>query len=54
MNFEGGPITATIDPQRLSIPNVLQRADIFVLKIIAESFKRSPDLLQPHLGGLRQ
>ena len=42
MNFEGGPIRATIDPQRLSIPNVLQRADIFVLKIIAESFADRP------------
>jgi hypothetical protein len=42
MNFEGGPIRATIDPQRLSIPNVLQRADIFVLKIIAESFSDRP------------
>jgi hypothetical protein len=42
MNFEGGPIRATIDPQRLSIPNVLQRADIFVLKIIAESYADRP------------
>jgi hypothetical protein len=42
MNFEGGPIRATIDPQHLSIPNVLQRADIFVLKIIAESFAERP------------
>ena len=32
MNFEGGPIRATIDPQRLSITDVLQRADIFVLR----------------------
>jgi hypothetical protein len=42
MTFEGGPIRTTIDPQRLSIPNVLQRADIFVLKIIAESFAERP------------
>ena len=42
MNFEGGPIKATIDPQRLSIPNVLQRADIFVLKVIAESYGERP------------
>jgi hypothetical protein len=42
MNYEGGPIRTTIDPQRLSIPNVLQRADIFVLKIIAESFSERP------------
>jgi hypothetical protein len=42
MTFEGGPIKATIDPQRLSIPGVLQRADIFVLKVIAESFAERP------------
>jgi Protein O-mannosyl-transferase TMEM260-like len=42
MTFESGQIKATIDPQRLSVPNVLQRADIFVLKIIAESFKERP------------
>jgi len=42
MNFESGQIKATIDPQRLSVPNVLQRADIFVLKMIAESFKERP------------
>jgi hypothetical protein len=42
MTFESGQIRATIDPQRLSIPNLLQRADIFVLKIIAESFKERP------------
>jgi hypothetical protein len=42
MNFESGQIRATIDPQRLSVPNVLQRADILVLKIIAESFKERP------------
>ena len=54
MKFQGGPIRATIDPQRLSIPDVLQRADIFVLRMIAESFGRAADLLQPHVGGLRQ
>src|SRR5215204_5303234 len=42
MNFEGGPIRTTIDPQRLSIPNLLQSADIFVRKIIAESFAERP------------
>jgi hypothetical protein len=42
MNFEGGPIKATIDPQRLSIPGILQRADIFVLKVIAESYAERP------------
>jgi hypothetical protein len=42
MTFQGGPITATIDPQRLSIPNILQRADIFVLKVIAESYAERP------------
>jgi hypothetical protein len=42
MTFQGGPIKAVIDPQRLSIPNVLQRADIFVLKLIAEQFGQRP------------
>ena len=42
MTFQSGPIKATIDPQRLSIPSVLQRADIFVLKLIAESFGQRP------------
>jgi hypothetical protein len=42
MTFQGGPIKAVIDPQRLSIPNVLQRADIFVLKLIAEQFGERP------------
>jgi hypothetical protein len=42
MTFQSGPIKATIDPQRLSIPSVLQRADIFVLKLIAESFSQRP------------
>jgi hypothetical protein len=42
MTFQSGPIRATIDPQRLSIPSVLQRADIFVLKLIAESFAQRP------------
>jgi hypothetical protein len=42
MTFQSGPIRATIDPQRLSIPSVLQRADIFVLKLIAESFGQRP------------
>jgi hypothetical protein len=42
MTFQSGPIRATIDPQRLSIPSVLQRADIFVLKLIAESFSQRP------------
>jgi hypothetical protein len=42
MTFQGGPIKATIDPQRLSIPGVLQRADIFVLRMIADSFGERP------------
>jgi hypothetical protein len=42
MTFQGGPIKATIDPQRLSIPGVLQRADIFVLRMIADSFSERP------------
>jgi len=42
MTFQGGPIKATIDPQRLSIPGVLQRADIFVLRMIADDFGERP------------
>ena len=42
MIFQGGPIRATIDPQRLSIPGVLQRADIFVLRMIADGFGERP------------
>jgi hypothetical protein len=42
MTFQGGPIKANIDPQRLSIPGVLQRADIFVLRMIADSWNDRP------------
>jgi hypothetical protein len=42
MTFQGGPIKATIDPQRLSIQGVLQRADIFVLRMIAASYGERP------------
>ncbi|MBA3672575.1 MAG: hypothetical protein H0W68_11235 [Gemmatimonadaceae bacterium] len=42
MNFQGGPIKATIDPQRLSIPGVLQRADIFVLRMLADNYAERP------------
>ncbi len=42
MTFQGGPIKANIDPQRLSIPGVLQRADIFVLRMIADSYADRP------------
>jgi hypothetical protein len=42
MTFQGGPVKATIDPQRLSIPGVLQRADIFVLRMIADAFTERP------------
>jgi hypothetical protein len=42
MTFQGGPIRATIDPQRLSIAGVLQRADIFVLRMIADAFTERP------------
>ncbi len=42
ITFQGGPIKAVIDPQRLSIPGVLQRADIFVLRMIADSFGERP------------
>jgi hypothetical protein len=51
MTFKGGPITATIDPQRLSIPGVLQRADIFVLRMIADSFKERPIYLSRTSAG---
>jgi hypothetical protein len=51
MTFKGGPITATIDPQRLSIPGVLQRADIFVLRMIADSFKDRPIYLSRTSAG---
>ncbi len=39
---QGGPIKATIDPQRLSIPGILQRADIFVLRMIADAYPGRP------------
>ncbi|HEY2065039.1 MAG TPA: DUF2723 domain-containing protein [Gemmatimonadaceae bacterium] len=42
MTFQGGPFKAVIDPQRLSIPGVLQRADIFVLRMIADSYNERP------------
>jgi hypothetical protein len=42
MTFQGGPIKAVIDPQHLSIQGVLQRADIFVLRMIADSFGDRP------------
>ena len=51
MTFQGGPIKATIDPQRLSIPNVLQRADIFVLRMIADSFGERPIYLSRTSAG---
>ena len=51
MVFQGGPIKATIDPQRLSIPGVLQRADIFVLRMIADSFNDRPIYLSRTSAG---
>jgi hypothetical protein len=51
MTFKGGPITATIDPQRLSIPGVLQRADIFVLRMIADAYKERPIYLSRTSAG---
>ena len=51
MVFQGGPIKATIDPQRLSIPGVLQRADIFVLRMIADSWKDRPIYLSRTSAG---
>jgi hypothetical protein len=51
MVFQGGPIKATIDPQRLSIPGVLQRADIFVLRMIADSWNDRPIYLSRTSAG---
>ena len=51
MTFQGGPIKATIDPQRLSIPGVLQRADIFVLRMIADSYNDRPIYLSRTSAG---
>ena len=51
MTFQGGPIKATIDPQRLSIPGVLQRADIFVLRMIADSYADRPIYLSRTSAG---
>ena len=51
MTFQGGPIKATIDPQRLSINGVLQRADIFVLRMIADSFGERPIYLSRTSAG---
>jgi hypothetical protein len=51
MTFQGGPIKATIDPQRLSIPGVLQRADIFVLRMIADSYNERPIYLSRTSAG---
>ncbi|MDB4913505.1 MAG: hypothetical protein JWM95_1149 [Gemmatimonadetes bacterium] len=54
MTFQGGPIKATIDPQRLSIPGVLQRADIFVLRMIADSYGDRPIYLSRTSAGYGQ
>ena len=51
MTFQGGPIKATIDPQRLSIPGVLQRADIFVLRMIADAYTERPIYLSRTSAG---
>ena len=51
MTFQGGPIKATIDPKRLSIPGVLQRADIFVLRMIADSYADRPIYLSRTSAG---
>ena len=51
MVFQGGPIKATIDPQHLSIPGVLQRADIFVLRMIADSWNDRPIYLSRTSAG---
>ncbi|MEP6729997.1 MAG: DUF2723 domain-containing protein [bacterium] len=54
MVFQGGPLKATIDPQRLSIPGVLQRADIFVLRMIADSWNDRPIYLSRTSAGYGQ
>ena len=54
MTFQGGPIKATIDPQRLSIPGVLQRADIFVLRMIADAYSERPIYLSRTSAGYGQ
>jgi hypothetical protein len=51
MTFQGGPIKATIDPARLSIQGVLQRADIFVLRMIADSYGERPIYLSRTSAG---
>ncbi len=51
MTFQGGPIKTTIDPQRLSIAGVLQRADIFVLRMIADSYGDRPIYLSRTSAG---
>ena len=51
MSFNGGPFKATIDPQRLSIPGVLQRADIFVLRMIADTYGERPMYLSRTSAG---
>jgi transmembrane protein TMEM260 (protein O-mannosyltransferase) len=37
-----GPITVTVDPARLAIPGVLQRADLAVLEIVKQQLGRRP------------
>ncbi|MDB4892051.1 MAG: hypothetical protein JWL61_3906 [Gemmatimonadetes bacterium] len=54
MVFQGGPVKATIDPQRLSIPGVLQRADIFVLRMINDSWNDRPIYLSRTSAGYGQ
>ncbi len=51
MVYQGGPVRATIDPQRLSIQGVLQRADIFVLRMIADSYGDRPIYLSRTSAG---
>ncbi len=54
MTFQGGPIKATIDPAKLSIQGVLQRADIFVLRMIADSYADRPIYLSRTSAGYGQ
>jgi hypothetical protein len=45
-----GPITVTVDPARLTIPGVLQRADLAVLEIVKQQLGRRPIYLSGSTG----
>ena len=54
MNFSAGTIKATIDPQRLSITACSSAPTSSCCSMIADVVAGAPDLLQPHVGRLRQ